>query len=336
MKIIDVIQHKKTFSIPPAWMMRQAGRYLPEYKKIRAQHPDFMEFCFSIDDVVEVTLQPLQRFPVDAAIIFSDILVIPHVLGQKVWFETNHGPKLENIDLNHFVQNAANIDFKNKLDPIKLAIQKTRNRLDKDKALIGFAGAPWTILTYMISKGKTSDFNTVFEFREKNLNLFKSLLDLMTQKAIELLLLHIKSGVNVVQIFESWASAVPIHLHDEILFQPLKKIIRSIRTQHPNFPIIYYGRGINKNYDQISDLDIVFGIDEASDIREISKMLPQKVLQGNLSPQTLLSGDNLENSILVILDAMQDKPFIFNLGHGINKDTPLSHVERLFATLQRR
>ncbi|MBA4249426.1 MAG: uroporphyrinogen decarboxylase [Candidatus Puniceispirillum sp.] len=336
MKIIDVIRHKKTFSSPPAWMMRQAGRYLPEYKKIRAQHPDFMEFCFSIDDVVEVTLQPLQRFPIDAAIIFSDILVIPHVLGQKVWFETNHGPKLENIDLNHFIKKAADVDFKEKLDPIKLAIQKTRNKLDPQKALIGFAGAPWTILTYMISKGKTLDFNNVLEFRETNSKLFKSLLDLLTQKATELLLLHIESGVNIVQIFESWASAVPSHLHEEILFQPLRKIIQTIHEKKPNFPIIYYGRGINKHYNQISDINLVFGIDETSDMQEINKLLPQKVLQGNLSPQTLLTGNHLESSVLDILDAMQDKPFIFNLGHGINKDTPLSHVERLFATLQSR
>lgn len=334
MKLIDTIKDKKTFTTPPVWMMRQAGRYLPEYKQIRAQYQDFMDFCFSIDDVVEVTLQPLRRFPIDAAIIFSDILVIPHVLGQKVWFETNHGPKLQDIHLGSFIDKAKDVDFTKKLHPISQAIQKTRHQLDKSKALIGFAGAPWTVLTYMISKGKTNNFQNVLDYKENNPELFQSLLDFITDKTIDLLDLHIQSGVNVIQIFESWASAVPQNLHEEILFQPLRKIILSLRDTYPQFPIIYYGRGINHFYENLKDLDIVFGVDESSSIKDIHDLLPQKVLQGNLSPQTLLSGHQLEENILQILEAMRGKPFIFNLGHGINKDTPLSHVDRLFSTLK--
>lgn len=334
MKLIETIKNKKAFTVPPVWMMRQAGRYLPEYKQVRSKYQDFMEFCFSIDDVVEVTLQPLRRFPIDAAIIFSDILVIPHVLGQKVWFETNHGPKLENVSLDSLLEKAKDVNFIEKLQPIAQAIQKTRHSLDKSKALIGFSGAPWTVLTYMISKGKTDNFQNVLDFRENNPDLFQSLLELITEKATDLLDLHIQSGVNVVQIFESWASAVPQNLHEEILFQPLRKIITSLRSQHPDFPIIYYGRGINSFYDKIQDLDIVFGVDESSSMKNIHQLLPQKVLQGNLSPQTLLSGHQLEENILQIIETMKGKPFIFNLGHGINKDTPLSHVDRLFATLK--
>lgn len=334
MKLIDVIKNKKTFIKPPVWMMRQAGRYLPEYKQVRARYQDFMEFCFSIDDVVEVTLQPLRRFPIDAAIIFSDILIIPHVLGQKVWFETNHGPKLEDINLNSFLEKAMDINFIEKLLPISQAIQKTRHSLDQSKALIGFSGAPWTVLTYMISKGKTNNFQKVLEFREINPELFRSLLNFITEKTIDLLKLHIQSGVNVVQIFESWASAVPEILYEEILFQPLRKIVLSLREFYPDFPIIYYGRGINAFYNKIQDLDIVFGVDESSSMKNIYNLLSQKVLQGNLSPHTLLSGQNLEGEIQLILEEMKGYPFIFNLGHGINKDTPISHVERLFKALE--
>ncbi|MDP3371740.1 MAG: uroporphyrinogen decarboxylase [Candidatus Paracaedibacteraceae bacterium] len=334
MRLIDVLVHKKSLTPCPIWMMRQAGRYLPEYKEVRKNYDDFMQFCFSSEDVVKVTLQPVERFPLDAAIIFSDILVIPHILGQRVWFEPDHGPKLEKIDFNAFLKTAPLISFKTMLASVADAIAKTRATLDPTKALIGFAGAPWTVLSYMISSGKTADFNTVLHFAKQNTDIFSRLLALIEEKVAELLCLHISAGANAVQIFESWAIAVPPKLRNLYLYAPLKRIIHSVRKEYPSVPIIYYARGVSSDYKNLRDLDIAFGIDETADITKLRAELPHAVLQGNLSPQKLLNGD-FDTDVDHILKSMQGTPHIFNLGHGINKDTPIAHVERMIKRIQK-
>jgi uroporphyrinogen decarboxylase len=333
MRLIDVLVHKKSMSPPPLWMMRQAGRYLPEYKEVRKNYDDFMQFCFSPDDVVKVTLQPVQRFPFDAAIIFSDILVIPHVIGQRVWFEPDHGPKLEKVNFNELLSNAGRVSFEQALAPVADAISKTRALLDPTKALIGFAGAPWTLLTYMISNGKTADFNTVLNFVHANPELFAQLQALLEEKVAELLCLHISAGANAVQIFESWAMAVPPALREAYLYAPLRRIVAAVRVKHPNTPIIYYARGVSADYVKLQDLDIAFGVDETADILELRAQLPDVVLQGNLSPNKLLNGD-FEEDLTRILSGMNGTPYIFNLGHGINKDTPIAHVERMIEVVR--
>ena len=338
MRLLDVLVDKKSYPIPPMWMMRQAGRYLPEYKKVRQEHPDFMEFCFSGNDVVEVTLQPVRRFPIDAAIIFSDILVIPHVLGQRVWFEPDHGPKLENVDLGVFLRKAEAVSLTHALAPVADAIAKTRALLAPEKALIGFAGAPWTLLTYMISQGKTADFSTVLAFAESNPILFHDLQTLLEEKVAALLCLHIEAGCDVVQIFESWAIAVPPHLRETYLYAPLKRIVGYVRLKHPHTPIIYYGRGVSDDYPALAALDIAFGVDETADMRALRSRMPHAVLQGNLAPELLLKGAKdpaFETAIQSMLSANQGSPYIFNLGHGINKDTPISHVEQMIDAVQR-
>ncbi len=336
MRFIDVLTHKKSFTTPPMWMMRQAGRYLPEYRKIRQNHPDFMHFCFSSDDVVEVTLQPLRRFPLDAAIIFSDILVIPHALGQRVWFEPDHGPKLETVNFNALLKKADTISLKNALAPVADAIAKTRAFLDQTKALIGFAGAPWTLLTYMISNGKTADFNTVLGFAQENATLFKQLQAMMEEKVIDLLCMHIEAGCDAVQIFESWAKVVPAHLRNAYLYEPLKRIVKAVHLRHFNTPIIYYGRGVSGDYTQLIDLNIAFGVDETANMSVLRSHMPTTVLQGNFSPELLLQGDNeqFKSTIKSMLEANQGAPYIFNLGHGINKDTPIAHVEQMIDLIQ--
>lgn len=335
MRLIDVLVHKKCLTPPPFWMMRQAGRYLPEYKEVRKKYVDFMQFCFSPDDVVKVTLQPIERFPLDAAIIFSDILVIPHLLGQRVWFEPDHGPKLEKIDFNLFLKNASNVDFPSVLRPVTDAISKTRSLLESEKALIGFAGAPWTLLTYMISNGKTADFNAVLDFAATNSNTFQALLTLMEEKVAELLCLHLSAGANAIQIFESWAAAVPSEFRDAYLYEPLKRIVRSVRNQYPAAPIIYYARGVSVDYNKLTDLDIAFGVDETANLGQLRMQLPHAILQGNLSPAKLLNG-NFDAELEHILESMQGTPHIFNLGHGINKDTPIAHVKRMIEQIQNR
>lgn len=333
MRLFDVFTEKQSLMPPPVWMMRQAGRYLPEYKEVRKRYDDFMQFCFSVDDVVKVTLQPVQRFPLDAAIIFSDILVIPHVLGQRVWFEPDHGPKLANIDFDRFLLKADHVSFEQALAPIADAIAKVRASLDATKALIGFSGAPWTLLTYMISKGKTADFKNVLNFARDHSELFSKLQALLEEKVAELLCLHLSAGANVIQIFESWAMAVPVDLREMYLYAPLRRIVFAIRSRYPNAPIIYYARGVSDDYVHLSDLDIAFGVDETADIVELRKQMPHVVLQGNLSPTKLLNGD-FEGDLERILSGMQGSPYVFNLGHGINKDTPVHHVERMIEIVQ--
>ncbi len=333
MRLIDVLVHKKCLTSPPIWMMRQAGRYLPEYKQVRKNYDDFIQFCFSVDDVVKITLQPVQRFPLDAAIIFSDILVIPHVLGQRVWFEPDHGPKLEKVDFSKLLSNAGQVSLEQALAPVADAISKTRALLDPTKALIGFAGAPWTLLTYMISNGKTADFNTVLDFAATNPELFAQLQELLEEKVAELLCLHISAGANVVQIFESWAMAVSKASRETYLYEPLRRIVASVRVKYPNTPIIYYARGVSADYAKLQDLDIAFGVDETADIVDLRAHLPNAVLQGNLSPHKLLSGD-FEEDLERILSGMNGTPHVFNLGHGINKDTPVAHVERMIEVVQ--
>ncbi|MES2252229.1 MAG: uroporphyrinogen decarboxylase [Pseudomonadota bacterium] len=333
MRLTDVLVHKKSLAPPPMWMMRQAGRYLPEYREVRKNYDDFMQFCFSPDDVVKVTLQPVQRFPLDAAIIFSDILVIPHVLGQRVWFEPDHGPKLENVDFKEFLAKASHVSFEMALAPVADAIAKTRAQLDSTKALIGFSGAPWTLLTYMISNGKTVDFNTVLDFARAHAELFLQLQALLEEKVAELLCLHISAGANAVQIFESWAMAVPPMLRDAFLYEPLRRIVAAVRAKYQNVPIIYYARGVSADYAKLQDLDIAFGVDETADIIDLRAQLPGAVLQGNLSSNALLNG-NFETELERILTGMQGAPHVFNLGHGINKDTPIKHVERMIEVVQ--
>jgi len=334
MRLTEVLVHKKSLMSPPIWMMRQAGRYLPEYRDVRKNYDDFMQLCFSPEDVVKVTLQPVLRFPLDAAIIFSDILVIPHVLGQRVWFEPDHGPKLQNVDFNELLASASQVLFEKELAPVAEAIAKTRAQLDPKKALIGFSGAPWTLLTYMISNGKTVDFNTVLDFASKNATLFSQLLALIEEKVADLLCLHISAGVNVVQIFESWAIAVPSVLRTDYLYAPLRRIVAAVRAKHQSVPIIYYARGVSADYAHLLDLDIAFGVDETADIVSLKGQLPGAVLQGNLSPTALLRGD-FEMELGRILTGMQGNPHVFNLGHGINKDTPIKHMERMIEVVQK-
>lgn len=326
MRLIDVLVHKKSLTPPPIWMMRQAGRYLPEYKEVRKNYDDFIKFCFSPDDVVKVTLQPVQRFPFDAAIIFSDILVIPHVLGQRVWFEPDHGPKLEKVDFHKLLLSAGQVSLEQALAPVADAIAKTRALLDPTKTLIGFAGAPWTLLTYMISNGKTTDFNTVLDFAGANPQLFAQLQRMLEEKVAELLCLHILAGANTVQLFESWAMAVPKALREAYLYAPLRRIVAAVRAKYPNVPIIYYARGVSADYVKLQDLNIAFGVDETADIVDLRTQLPTAVLQGNLSPHKLLNSD-FEEDLDRILTGMDGTPHVFNLGHGINKDTPIAHVE---------
>lgn len=316
---------------PPIWLMRQAGRYLPEYMAERQKFPDFMEFCFNSDVVTKVTLQPIERFDFDAAIIFSDILTIPHFLGQTVTFEKSHGPILVKVNWADFLKDSDQKDLSNRYQPLFRSIQDVRGALASDKALIGFAGSPWTIATYMIGGGKSKSFSEVVKFAETETEIFNGILNLLTDQVIKLLLGQIKAGCDVVQIFDSWAAAVPNHHREEWLWQPLRKIYRAIKAVYPETPVIYYGKGVALDYpDLISTLPgLCFGLDQSVEPKwantTIQKFAP---VQGNLDPEKLVRGD-FQKDVQGILESLSAGPFVFNLGHGILPETPIQHVHQL-------
>lgn len=316
---------------PPIWLMRQAGRYLPEYLETRKKLPDFMEFCFTPDAVVKVTLQPIERFGFDAAIIFSDILTIPHLLGQTVTISPGYGPMLEKVDWDMFLKKSITKDLTHEYQPLYESITTVRQELSFDKSLIGFAGSPWTIATYMVQGGKSQGFETILKFSKEKSETFKQLIDLLTEKVTHLLLGQIKAGCDVVQIFDSWASAVPEVNREEWLWNPLEKIYNSLKAIYPEVPIIYYGRGVSKYYPELAKKlkGISFGLDQSVDPTWAKEELqPLATVQGNLDPEKFAAGE-FDQDVSKILKALGQKPFVFNLGHGILPHTPLDHVYRL-------
>ncbi len=304
----------------PIWIMRQAGRYLPEYRALRKKSPNFMDFCLNPEMVVEATLQPIVRFDFDAAIIFSDILVIPHFLGQSVHFKEGVGPILERANWQELLQTPTQED----IHIIYESIKNVRRELDSQKALIGFVGCPWTIASYMIREGKTNSFEGLVT-HAKTWPLFNKLMDKLTTVISDHAVRQLRSGANVVQLFESWASAVPAELQQMWLFEPAEKIIRQIQKQVPGANVIYYGKGIaGQAIKNLQHLGVGFGVSQ--DTRLSSLKDTSVCLQGNLDPQKLLDG-NFRGDVLNILEFSKDRPFIVNLGHGILPETPVSHVE---------
>lgn len=318
---------------PALWMMRQAGRYLPEYLMVRKKAGSFWNLCFNPDLATEVTLQPIRRFDYDAAIIFSDILVIPQAMGQKVEFQANHGPILDELKLDSMCQFQDWTHFDQGLAPVYQAIRQTRHKLDSSKDLLGFAGTPWTIATYMLDQGKGHD-HSKSRLALQNPSDLKPLINILTTAIARHLINQIKAGADAVQLFDSWASIVPESHRDSLLFDPLTKIVNQIHAEIKRpVPIIYFGRGISDSYQGLCqrNLPIALGVDQDADLKKLHETLPKNlVLQGNLSPQTLIEGGvQLEHEISGILDICQDRPMIFNLGHGILPQTPIAHVERV-------
>ncbi len=307
-------------NIKPIWIMRQAGRCLPEYRELRKKSKNFMDFCLNQEMVLEATLQPIKRFDFDAAIIFSDILVIPHFLGQKVSFKEGIGPVLDKADWDQVI----NGNVESEIEIIYKAIQLVRNDLSKDKALLGFVGCPWTLASYMVNSGKTNDFSKLIGF-VKNWPMFEKLINKLVEVISDHAIAQLRSGADAVQLFESWAGAVPLDCRKKWLFDPATKIIQSIRNAVPGAKIIYYGRGVAG--DAIAALDhlnIAFGISEDANLSDLPNT--GSCLQGNLDSQKLLNG-NFKEDVLNILEFSKDKPFIVNLGHGILPDTPIAHIE---------
>ena len=319
-------------SRPPMWIMRQAGRYLPEYRETRKQAGSFLDLCYTPDLAVEVTLQPLRRFELDAAILFSDILVIPDALGQSVRFETGEGPILDAVD----AKGIAGLEKDRALDhlaPVLETVRRLRAALPPEKTLIGFCGAPWTVATYMLNGRGSPDQWTARRFALEQPEAFARLMDILVETSVDYLAAQLEAGADVVQIFESWALNLDDAAFARQVVEPNRRIVEGLRQRIPNAPVIGFPRGAAGNlarYAQATGVNAL-GIDYATPLDFVSASLPADLpVQGNLDPLRLVvGGAPMENQVRAILSAFADRPHIFNLGHGIVPETPIAHVERL-------
>lgn len=328
----------QTPSIPPMWMMRQAGRYLPEYKAIRATAPSFLDFCYNPDLACEATLQPIRRFGFDAAILFSDILVIPDALGQTVRFAEGEGPRLSPLVTPEDVSFLNREVDMSRLQPVLETVRRVRTSLAEDKALIGFCGAPWTVATYMIAGRGTPDQKPARMFAYAHPEAFQALIDRLVDASATYLIAQFEAGVDCVQIFDSWAGVLPRAEFDRWCLAPARAIVRKVREKVPGALIIGFPRGASTTlatYATETGIDGI-GIDTAVDIGYAASAVDRAVaIQGNLDPLALITGgDALSAAIDRILEATTGRPHIFNLGHGILPETPIAHVEQLVARVR--
>ncbi|RDD35221.1 Uroporphyrinogen decarboxylase [Wolbachia endosymbiont of Cylisticus convexus] len=324
--IVRIIKQNKPNERMPIWLMRQAGRSLPEYRKTVENMNNFIEICYSTDLVVELTLQPITRFDMDAAIIFSDILIIADVLGCDVSFIRGVGPRIKPIESAKELKSLQEIEAK--ILPILNAIRKVRSQLSAEKSLIGFAGGPWTVASYIIEGGSSKTFSKVLNFCPLDL---EEIIKQITEATIIYLIKQIEFGADVIQLFDSNAGALPWELFERYVIKPTKEIVSAIKNKFPDFPIIGFPRSagnLYKDYYEKTGVSAV-SIDYNVPI-EWAKANLKIPLQGNLNP-SLLAYDKAEaiKEAERILDCFRDLPFIFNLGHGVLPDTPVENIATL-------
>jgi len=327
----------KSHKAPPLWLMRQAGRYLPEYLKVRSQAGSFLSLCYNPALASEVTLQPIGRFGFDAAIIFSDILVVPHALGQSLEFLEGEGPKLAPItsaaDLAKLNLEQANSRF----ELVYEAIGKTVAGLGSETPLIGFCGAPWTVASYMVEGGGSSDQRAAKLLAYRDPKTFGAILDLLVETSSIYLAGQAKAGVKALQIFDSWAGSLSDADFDAFVIEPTARIVKRLKAAFPALPIIGFPRGSAANYKRyINETGVdALGCDTAAPVALMSEIQSHRPVQGNLDPLLLLAGgDAMTRRVDAILKALASKPFIFNLGHGILPETPIANVERLVSLVR--
>ena len=332
-RLRECIKNKKT-SYTPIWFMRQAGRYLPEFRKIRKENQDFIKLCLNPDLVNEITLQPLKRFDLDAAIIFSDILMIPYGLGQKVEFKKGIGPVLEDINLDKII-NTSSTNFIQKILPVYKGIEKVKNNL-KEKTLIGFVGAPWTLLLYMLNKGSPKNN---FDFNKINKD--KLLINKLLKKLEEIICLHIdkqiEAGANIIQIFDSWAGLLPKKELPNYCYIPTLKIVEHVKSK--KIPVICFPKGIGENYvDFCSTVkpDCI-SIDYEIDPQWIKEKLNGTPIQGGLDPKILLRDkEEIKKNTEKYLNIFKDYPYIFNLGHGVLPEIKPETIEYIIQLVREK
>lgn len=321
----------ETLSRPPIWFMRQAGRFLPEYRAVRATAPDFIAFCLDPDKASEVTLQPLRRFPFDAAIVFADILLIPMALGQPVWFEAGEGPRLGPLpEIARLEDGLA--DVETVLAPVAETLRRVRTALEQGRALIGFAGAPWTVLTYML-QGKGGEREEARAYAYAHPVEVERLIDLLIEATARYLAMQAAAGAQALQIFESWAEGLPDDQFQRLISEPHARLVARLRALGVTLPLIGFPRGAGALLaDYAAAVPVQgLGLDTQTPLGfGRSLQASGKTIQGALDPLLLRSGGPLlDQRVDAMLEAWSGGPYIFNLGHGILPDTPIDHVERV-------
>lgn len=323
---------------PPVWMMRQAGRYLPEYRETRKQAGSFLDLCYNPDFAVEVTLQPIRRFGFDAAILFSDILVVPHALGRDLRFEEGRGPILTPIEVED-IQALKTDEIHGKLAPVYETVRRLRKELPEETALIGFCGAPWTVATYMIAGHGTPDQAPSRVFGYRNPEAMDDLLQQLAESSAEYLIRQIEAGVDAVQIFDSWSGVLDEDSFTRWCVKPVAEIVKRVKARFPDVPVIGFPRNaglLYENYRRLTGVDVL-GLDWTVPMKQAIELQAQGPIQGNLDPMRLLAGGRaLEEGVKTILDSLGNGPLIFNLGHGITPQTPIEHVEQMLKLIRER
>jgi uroporphyrinogen decarboxylase len=318
---------------PPIWLMRQAGRYLAEYRETRARAGSFLDLCYNTDLAVEVTLQPIRRFGFDASILFSDILVVPHAMGQKLWFEEGEGPRLDQIaDGAELAARRLRFDL-DRLSPVIRTVERLRKELPSETTLIGFCGAPWTVASYMVAGKGTPDQAPARLAGYRDPAFIQALIDSIVEASITYLGAQLKAGAEVVQIFESFAGGLPPHLLRGWSMEPIARIADGVRKAHPKAKIFVFARGAGHlldEYERVTKADAL-GVDWGTDLAAArARVSPQVATQGNLDPHALAAGGHaLAAGVARMLAAAKGTRHIVNLGHGILPQTPVEHVHEL-------
>jgi uroporphyrinogen decarboxylase len=325
---------------PPVWLMRQAGRYLPEYRELRRSVGNFLDMCYTPDLAVEITLQPIRRYGFDAAILFSDILVVPDALGAEVRFVEGEGPRLTPLTAEASLAKLGFAGFDAHLAPVYETLRRLRLALPAEVTLIGFSGAPWTLAAYMVEGSGSKEWLAPRRMARRQPELFAQLIDLLTDAIIRYLSAQVEAGAEVLQLFDSWAGVLPESELRRWCVEPTRRIVTQLRSRHPGIPIIAFPRGVGAAYAAFAaevpvqgiSLDTTVPVEWAA---QVLRREPVLCLQGNLDPVALLAdGRTLVAEARRIVAGYGERPFIFNLGHGVTQETPLESVRRLVGYLK--
>jgi uroporphyrinogen decarboxylase len=329
----------ETLPTPPIWMMRQAGRYLPEYRATRAQAGDFLSLCYNSELAAEVTLQPIRRYGFDAAILFADILLLPQALGADLWFVTGEGPRLSTITTQaEFDKLGRGEMIHDTLNPVYETVRILRRELPEETTLIGFAGAPWTVATYMIAGRGTPDQGPAHALKQENRALFEAILDRLTESTIDYLSAQIDAGAEVVKIFDSWAGSLKGDDFQRYALEPARAITQEIKRRHPGIPVIAFPRQAGDGYigfHAATGADCVAVDDSVTPEWVAEHVQPGGCVQGNLSSHHMVTGgEELVAETRKVVDALRNGPHIFNLGHGITPDADPENVQLMIDTVR--
>ena len=324
---------------PPIWLMRQAGRYLPEYRAVRARAGSFLDLCYNPELAAEVTLQPIRRYDFDAAILFADILLIPHAMGQDVSFAEGEGPRLAPVKTLKDLERFRDRDIHARLAPVYETVRRVRAGLAREKALIGFAGAPWTVATYMIGGGAQRDPAALRAVWYGDPEFAQALTDSLVDATAAYLLHQIEAGAEAVQLFDTWASGLPEPILKAACLDPADAIARKVKAAHPDVPVILFPKGVGPAGEAFARLDScdVISIDHAHPWAHARAALsPHATVQGGLDPMLVVAGGRrMEDEARRLVETFRGVPYIFNLGHGLTPDVPPDNVARLVEAVRR-